>query len=264
MQPRKPGRLSQEEVIKLFNKEFTEEYNIIAANIHAVARGSTSFSNNWKEWLGIGAISGSAVLINATFGILVALSVLPGFVALGVGILVGVVGVIAGIAFKRHRNKIKRQRYQQAERFIESELTPDNIEKLRAKIQEQLCPVMLDDTANEISETIKELMAAFAQLIIRGIVKDYSELEKLDIVSLLNKSLENTPIVMINTKLIQTLINKLKDQPQKTPMQIRVKADNKTINDKPTSKHVRFFEPSDIPVSARPELKKPTELKPNL
>ncbi len=209
MTQRKQLKLTDEEVVAIYNKEFKEEYDAMVDNIRTVVKGNTAFANTWKEWLGIGSISASVIVINAIFAILVALGLVSGFVTLGVGIAVAVVGVVAGIMFQQYRIHKNMKKYQDAEHFIENELNPENLELLRSKLQTELYPVLKDATPDEINYIVKSVIASLESLIINRQVKDFSELEKNSIQNLLVASAEKTPAVALNTKLINKILTKL-------------------------------------------------------
>ncbi|HLB58233.1 MAG TPA: hypothetical protein VJL60_05415 [Gammaproteobacteria bacterium] len=210
------AKLSQEEVIAVYNNEFNEELNAVVTNIRSIAKGNTAFANTWKEWLGIGAIATGVIVVNAIFATLSAFSVLSGFITLGVGIAVAIAGIVGGISFQRQRIQKNKEKYRHAEDFIDNELTHENVETLRASLQTQLYPVMKDSTSSKINSIVKAVMASLANLIINKQVTSFSDLNNNDFRFLLSTSMHKTPIVTMNTKIIQSLIAELPDTRDKT------------------------------------------------
>lgn len=204
-----PTKLTEEEVVAVYNKEFKEEYDAMVDNIRTLAKGNTTFANTWKEWLGIGSISASVIGINAIFAILVAVGLISGFVTLGVGIAVAVVGVIAGIMFQKYRINKNMEKYLGAEYFVENELLPDNLEALRSKLQQELYPVLKDASPDQINYIVKSVIASLESLIINKQVKTFADLESNSVRDLLLASTQKTPAVALNTKLINSILAKL-------------------------------------------------------
>lgn len=209
-------RLNQEEVIAVYNKEFNQEWDELVTNIHNIAKGNTAFANTWKEWWGIGAIAAGVIVVNAVFAALAAFSIVSGFITLGINVVTAIAGVVGGIAFQRHRIQKNKDKYHHAEEFIDNELTHENVDTLRASLQTQLFPVLKDSPATKIKLIVKAVMASIANLIINRQVTSFSNLNNNDFRYLLSTSMHKTPVVTMNTKIIQSLIAALPDNRNQT------------------------------------------------
>lgn len=225
------ARLTKEQVKKIYDREFADEFNVVVTNIRSVTRGNAGFANSWKDWIGVGAISAGVITITTVFGLLAAFNVVPGFISIIANFGVAIVGVVAGIAFQKANIHKKREAYQDAELFLENELSPENVVSLRDKLFSEIYPSIQGSTAAQINITMKSVMAALANLIINKQVSSFKQLISNDFRMLLSLSMKATPKFAMNTRLLQSMLHNIPDMRSRAEVVDRVSNDVCTDRD---------------------------------
>lgn len=222
---------TQVKVEEIYNREFTDEFNAFVLNIRSVARGNTSFSKSWTDWIGAGAISAGVIVFNSIFSMLSAFHVIPAAVSIGVTVTAALAGVIGGIVFSKYRIFKKREAYRDAELFLENEFTPQNIELLRTKLLTELYPAIKDNAPSQINITLKTVMASIANLILNRQVKNFADIVSKDFRVLLSLSATKAPMFAMNTKMIHALIAKMPDMRSQGEVVDRIRDENTVENE---------------------------------
>lgn len=220
-------RLTKEQVKKIYDREFADEFNVVVTNIRSVTRGNAAFANSWRDWIGVGAISVGVITVGATFGLLGAFGIVPGFVGVIVNSVVAIAGVVAGIAYQRSGINKKRHAYQDAELFLENEFPPENVDRLRDKLFAEIYPALQNSTAAQINITMKSVMAAFANLIINKQVSSFNQLISNDSRWLLSLSMKASPKFAMNTRLLQSMLHSMPDVRSRADVIDRASADTR-------------------------------------
>lgn len=202
--------LTDEDIMKLFAREYDEEFKAFEDNIRTVARGNTGLSNTWTDYLGIAGISAGTVFTNATFALLAALKIVSGFVTLGTGLAVSAAGIAAGVFFRKYRITYKRTKYKGAEEFLENELYEENRDEFRELLQRNLMPAMRKLERSQINYLVKSTIAAIANLILDKKIVSRDDLRDDNFISLLEEGIALTGGFALNKELMQRVIIDLK------------------------------------------------------
>lgn len=140
------------------------------------------------------------------------MKIVSGFVTLGVGLAVSTVGVAAGIIFRKYRINYKRQRYKDAEDFLENNLYEAKRDEFRELLLHNLLPSLLSKDASQINYIVKSVIAAVANLILDKRIETFEELRDHNFVEMIRDSLEIKGGFALNTKLMLSVLSELEPE----------------------------------------------------
>lgn len=206
----KRAKLTDDEIRKIFAKEFDEEFNSAVNNLHTVARGNTGLSNTWTDYLTLAGISTGTALTNTTCQLLVALSVIPNFVTPPIVLGVALTGIGAGVWFRKSRINNKRAKYKKAEDYVEDVSYDDMHDELKKLLEHNLMPAMRNLHSNEINYLVKSTIASIANLLLEEKLRQDDPLTDENFIDLIEQGAAIAGGFSVDKELMQRILVDLK------------------------------------------------------
>lgn len=117
----------ESDTTRIFRKRFITKFEAFRQEASMLAEGDANFNDSWKDTLGKEGLGVSITAIVGVIGILGALSILSAAASAGIAVPVAVVGMLAGLAFYKYREHIKRERFESADGIMQRDDISENI-----------------------------------------------------------------------------------------------------------------------------------------
>lgn len=161
---------SETDTAKVFRRAFITKFNLFKLEADILAEGNGGFYDSWKDTLGKEGIGLSVAALVGILSLLGALSIISEGVAAGIAIVIAVIGLVAGVAFYKYRDHIKKERYESAAALMSDDEFSENV----VDIAEMLSDLYELQLANCTARDARTLAEGCVKAISREILKNES------------------------------------------------------------------------------------------
>jgi hypothetical protein len=194
------SKTDESETSRLFRKEFQDSFNKFRRETELLARGNAEFNNTWFDTLMKEGMVVTVIVVGGVVAILGALAILSAVASAGIAIPVAVVGVVAGVAFYKARERVKLKRFQSAAEALDRDDIDERIQDIGLLLSQLYVMQLRSCTDEDVRLLAQSCVTALANELLMNKHANFNHfLEASTLQAVLMKSLSAVPKIPLAT-----------------------------------------------------------------